>query len=66
MKKIEKVCRCGTPFTTTPTNVRRGYGKYCCRACPALAVKRRLSTNWAAPGRISAGGIEEEELYDNG
>lgn len=65
MKKIEKVCLCGTSFTTTPAEVRRGYGKYCCRACPALAVKRRMNTNRAVPGRISAGGIEEE-LYDNG
>lgn len=64
MKKIEKVCRCGTPFTTTPTDVRRGYGKYCCRACPALAVKRRLSTNRAVPDRIGAYWIEEEP-YDN-
>lgn len=66
MKKIEKVCRCGTPFMATPTQVRRGYGNYCCRACPALAVKRRLSANQRVPGRIGAWGIEEEELYDNG
>lgn len=32
--KINCTCeQCGKPFTRYPSEIKRGYGKYCCRAC---------------------------------
>lgn len=47
--KVEKHClNCGAPMLVREADVKRGWGKFCSKACKASEQARR--TGWAGPG----------------
>jgi hypothetical protein len=61
--RVRKTCICGKEFSVTPSDIARGFGKYCSRECRDIAQMNKIEctcqwcneTFWIVPSKIAIG-----------
>ena len=63
---VDRKCqnkKCGMPFKARSADVKRGWGRFCCKSCKATAQEARTGQY----ARVLAGGSSREDIdYEGG